>query len=130
MEYKAVKNPNRPGRPPSGCVWAKDEAGNPITNKKGEFGYRPATPEDLKKKSTGPKKKRGPKKGAGRKAAPELGEELKPALLLKKTYKSLSSSELEKIQGIVTGLIDSAKETEKVAIEKEIAKLQGQLKGL
>ena len=130
MEYKAVKNPNRPGRPPSGCVWVKDAEGNPVTNKKGEFGYRPATADDLKKKTAGAKKKRGPKKGAGRKAAPELGEELKPALLLKKTYKSLSSAELEKIQGIVTGLIEAAKEAEKSAIEKEIAKLQGQLKGL
>jgi len=130
MEYKAVKNPNRPGRPPSGCVWAKDDAGNPVTNKKGEFGYRPATAEELKKKSGGAKKKRGPKKGAGRKAAPELTEDLKPALLLKKTYKSLSSAELEKIKGIVGGLIDSAKEAEKATIQKKIEKLQGQLKGL
>ena len=30
MEYKAVKNSNKPGRPPSGCVWVKDEEGNEV----------------------------------------------------------------------------------------------------
>jgi hypothetical protein len=136
MEYKAVKNPNKPGRPPSGCVWVKDEEGNLKTNAKGEVAFRKATAEDLKnkkktaKKKTAKKKAAGKGRGRGRKAAPAISDDLKPALLLKKTYKDLSSDELEKIQGIVGSMIDSAKKAEKEKIEKQIDKLKSKLSDL
>lgn len=135
MEYKAVKNSSKPGRPPSGCVWVKDEKGNLTTNAKGEVAYRPATAEDIKQKAA--KKKPARKKstakktrGRGRKAAPEITEDMKPALLLKKTYKDLSSEELEKIQGIVGSMIDNAKQAERDQIEKQIDKLKTKLTDL
>jgi hypothetical protein len=130
MEYKKVKNSNKPGRPPSGCVWVKNEEGNLVTNSKGEVAYRPATAADQKKKKAVIGKKRGPKGKRGRKAAPVLDEEQKQALLLKKTYKDLSSKELEKVQGIVESLVDAAKDAEKRALENAINKLQTKLEKL
>jgi hypothetical protein len=125
MEYKAVKNPGKPGRPPSGCVWVKDDEGNLQTNAKGEVAFRKATAADLKKKKKSAKKKTSAKRG--RKAAPAIGEDLKPALLLKKTYKDLSSDELEKVKTIVGSMIDSAKKAEREKIEKQIDKLKSKL---
>lgn len=128
MEYKAVKNSSKPGRPPSGCVWVKDEQGNLKTNTKGEVAYRKATAEDLKKKKKPAKKTRAKKSGKrGRKAAPTISDDQKSALLLKKTYKDLSSDELEKIKGIVDSMIDSAKKEERSKIEKQIDKLKSKL---
>ena len=129
MEYKKVKNKQKPGRPPSGCVWVKDEAGTLVTNAKGEVAFRKATAADLQKKAA-PGKKRGRKSGRGRKATPILNEAQKQALLLKKTYKDLSASELEKVQGIVESLVDAARDAEKRALESAINKLQTKLEKL
>lgn len=133
MEYKAVKNSSKPGRPPSGCVWIKDEQGNLKTNEKGEVAFRKATAEDIKKKAKPARKKTASKKGGrgrGRKAAPEITDALKPALLLKKTYKDLSSDELEKIKSMVGSLIDDVKKAESEKLEKQIQKLQTKLTDL
>lgn len=130
MEYKEVKNTQKPGRPPSGCVWVKDENGNLKTNAKGEVAYRKATAADLKKKKTSTKKKRGPKAKRGRKAAPTLDDAQKQALLLKKTYKDLSAKELEKVKGIVESMVEAAKDAEKRALEQAINKLQTKLEKL
>jgi|GEM_PF-1079149 len=133
MEYKAVKNSNKPGRPPSGCVWVKDDEGNLKVNDKGEVAFRPATPADLKKKAA-KKKTRGRKKtagrGRGRKAAAELSDDQKSALTLKKTYKDLSANELQKVKTIVESLMESAKENERKQLEKQIDKLQNKLQKL
>ena len=130
MEYKKVKNSQKPGRPPSGTVWVKDENGNLTTNSKGEVAFRKATAADLEKKKAAAEKRRRPNRKRGRKAAPELNESQKQALLLKKTYKDLSSKELEKVKSIVTSLVDSAKENEKRVLEKAINKLQTKLEKL
>jgi len=129
MDYKKVKNKQKPGRPPSGCVWVKDESGSLVTNPKGEVAYREATAEDMKKKKA-PAKKRGPKGKRGRKAVPELNESQKKALLLKKTYKDLSVQELEKVKEIVDSLTESAKENEKRSLESAISKLKSKLENL
>jgi hypothetical protein len=129
MEYKTVKNSNKPGRPPSNCVWIKDDEGKLKTNAKGQIAFRPKTEEELNAKKT--VKKYKPKKGTrGRKAAPALSDDQKSALLLKKTYKDLTAAELEKIKTIVEGLVDGAKEAERVKLEKQINKLQGKLSKL
>ena len=132
MDYKSVKNPSKPGRPPSGCVWVKDEAGNLVTNDKGEVAYRKATAADKAKKKPA-KKARGRKKtaarGRGRKAV-SLGDDQKAAQLLKKTYKDLAADELAKIRGICDSLIESAKESERKQLEKQIGKLQNKLEKL
>ncbi len=124
MEFKQVKNPKRPGRAPAKCDWVRDADGNIQTNDKGEFAYRPLTDAELAAKDKKPKAKKAAKKSAakktGRKAAPELGEEQKAALLLKKTYRDLSSDELTKIKTIVGDLIDKAKDNEIAQLEKEI----------
>ena len=142
MEFKTVKNPARPGRAPGGHEWVRDENNNIITNEKGEYAYQPASGSKTKavapakkkaakgkraaKKKAAAKKKPAAKK-AGRKAAPDLTGELKSAMLLKKTYKDLTSEELVKIRDITSGLIEKAKEAEVAVIEKQIAKLQGKL---
>jgi hypothetical protein len=132
MEFKSVKNVNRPGRPPSKSVWAKDADGNFIRNEAGQFGYRPATAEDLANKKNRVSKKAGKKKGAPRapKADVILDKGLKKLLLSKKTYKILSATELLKIKDIVGGMVDSAKESEKSALARQVAKLQAQLANL
>jgi len=130
MDYKKVTNQKKPGRPPSGCVWVKDDEGTLVTNAKGEVAYREATAEDLKKKKATSGKKRGPKGKRGRKPAPVLDDSQKKALLLKKTYKDLSSKELEKVKGIVSSLVESAKEAEKRSLESAISKLQNKLEKL
>lgn len=122
MEYKKVTNKQKPGRPPSGYVWVKDESGTLVTNSKGEFAYRKATAADKKKKAAAKKKST-----RGRKAAPVISASQKQALLLKKTYKDLSSKELEKVHEIVVSLKDAAKDAEKRALEKAIEKLQTKL---
>jgi len=127
MDYKKVNNIGKPGRPPSGCVWAKDKDGKLVTNSKGEVGYRKATPADLKAK----KASRGTgRKKRGRKAK-TVGQEVdKSLLLLKRTYKELSSAELEKVQAIAASMVDKAKDQEKRALEKTISKLKGRLDDL
>jgi hypothetical protein len=52
------------------------------------------------------------------------------ALLLKKTYRDLTATELEKISGIVNSMVDAANEKEKKALESSIEKLQKKLKNL
>ncbi|WFB34710.1 hypothetical protein P3T73_11120 [Kiritimatiellota bacterium B12222] len=129
MEYKAVKNTKKPGRPPSESVWVKDEAGNLLTNDKGEVAYRPATAEELKKKKSVPSKKRGRK--AGRPNKEVISSEItSKSLLLKKTYKDLSAKELEKVKDIVTSMVESAREQEKKAIQSTIERLQSKLEKL
>ncbi len=51
LNYKPVKNRNKPGRPPSGCIWAKDEEGQKIFNEQGELAYREPTPEEVAAKA-------------------------------------------------------------------------------
>lgn len=130
METKKVKNPIKPGRPPRGCVWVKDKEGKLIVSPKGELAYRPETAADIKereaKKTAKPRKKRGRKKAA---ATTATGTDTS-SLLLKKTYKELSSKELERVKEIVESMVDKARENEKKAIEKTIDKLQGRLKNL
>lgn len=129
MEYKQVKNSKKPGRPPSGCVWEKDAEGNLTTNAKGEVAYRPATAADVKAKKKPAGKKRGRKPVSVKKA--QLNSPLSnPSLLLKKTYKELSSKELERVKEIVASMVDSAKEQEKKALQTSIDKLQSKLKKL
>lgn len=122
MEYKKVKNKQKPGRPPSGCVWVKDDDGNLVTKGRDEVAYRKATAADVKKKTAAKKKS-----ARGRKAAPVISASQKQALLLKKTYKELSSKELEKVHEIVVSLKDAAKDAEKRALESAISKLQTKL---
>lgn len=129
MDYKQVKNSKKPGRPPSGCVWVKDDEGNLKTNSKGEVAYRTATAEDLKKKKK-PAGKRGRKPGSKNKTAQLKGNIENSALLLKKTYKDLSAKELERVKEIVSSMVDSAKEQEKKTIQSTIEKLQSKLKKL
>lgn len=129
MEYKAVKNSKKPGRPPSGCVWVKDEEGNLKTNTKGEVAYRPATADDLKKKKKTSGKKRGRPSGSKKKGK-SIGEYKVSDLFLKKTYKELSSKELERVKETVASMVESAKEQEKKALESSIERLQKKLKNL
>lgn len=130
MEYKKIKNPIKPGRPPRGCVWVKDKEGKLIVSPKGELAYRPETAADRTeretKKASKPRKKRARKKTT----ATATAATDKSSLLLKKTYKELSSKELEKVKEIVGSMVDKAKESEKDAIKKTIDKLQGRLKDL
>lgn len=130
MQFKAVKNPNRPGRPPAGSEWVKDANNNIVTNDKGEFAYQPASAASPKKKAKKSAKKKSGAKKSGRKVAAELPENLKPALLLKKTYKDFTSDELAKIRDIAAGLIDKAKQAEATKLQKQIETLQGKLKKL
>ncbi len=132
MEFKKVKNPNKPGRPPSKCVWVKDEEGNIVTNPKGELAFRPATAADLKAKAKKKAAKAAPAKKRGRKPAVAVVEEVvaDKSLLLKRTYKDLPVSDLLKIRDIVESLVEGAKQKEldrlqkeKEAIEKKLAAL-------
>ncbi|MCH8512072.1 MAG: hypothetical protein LAT83_10530 [Kiritimatiellae bacterium] len=131
MEFKKVKNPKRPGRAPANCDWVRDAEGNIQTNDKGEFAFRKLTAAEIAAKAKKPKAKKTAKKTAakktGRKAAPELGESQKAALLLKKTYRDLTSDELTKIKNIAEDLIGKAKETEIAKLEKEIEAKQAKL---
>ena len=129
MEYKKIKNPKRPGRPPSECVWVKDAEGNLNFNENGEAAYRPATEEDLKNKKKPAGKKSARKPGRPRKATAAPQAE-KPALLLKKTYRDLSANELERVVEIVSSMVDNAKEQEKKGLKASIEKLQNKLKNL
>lgn len=130
METKKVKNPIKPGRPPRGCVWIKDKEGKLIVSPKGELAYRPETAADRAereaKRASKPRKKRGRKKATATAAVRSDTS----SLLLKKTYKELSSKELERVKEIVESMVDKAKESEKNAIKKTIDKLQGRLKDL
>lgn len=133
MEYKAVKNPNKPGRPPSGCVWVKDKQGNLVANDKGELAFRKKTAAEMKAKPAKKKTRGRPAakktRGRGRKAV-TLASDPNAALTLKKTYKDLSVEDLGKIRGIVDSLMTSAKENERKQLEKQIDKLQGKLENL
>lgn len=128
IQYKPVKNPKYPGRPPSGCVWIKE--GDAIkTNAKGEVAYRQAKPGELKAKKAKTKastKPRGRKKGT---AKPDLSD-VRSVLLSKRSYNELSFEELQRVVEIASSKIDAAKAAEKAKIEKQIDKLQGKLKGL
>lgn len=131
MDYKKVKNSKKPGRPPSGCVWVKDNEGNLKTNSTGEVAYRPATAEDLlnKKKPTAKKGKRGPKPGSKNKKK-TIGDYKVSDLFLKKTYKELTAKDLERVKETVASMVDSAKVQEKKAIQSSIEKLQNKLSKL
>ena len=133
-KYKPVKNAQKPGRPPSGCVWVKDDSGNLKTNAKGEVGYRPATAADLaakKAKAAKMKPGRKPGRGPGRPRKVATADAPSNALLLsKRTYNDLSYSELQTIAEIVAGKLASKKATEQDRIQKEIAALKGQLSNL
>jgi len=131
MLFKKVKNPNRPGRAPGGYEWVRDANNVILTNDKGEFAYQEAGTAPAAKKAV--KGKRGKKKSAAKKAgrkAVEVTDDLRSALVLKKTYAGLSSATLEKIRDIADSLIDKAKESEKSALEKQILKLQNKLENI
>jgi hypothetical protein len=123
-EYKAVKNPQRPGRPPSGCEWVK-ENGVAVTNDKGEMAYQPKSKSSAKKasKKTVSRKKTA---GRGRKAA-EISEDSLAALTLKKTYAALPYESIVKINKITESLMEKAKEARKAELEKIIDKTKKEL---
>jgi len=134
LNYKPVKNQDKPGRPPRGCVWAKNEEGKKIFNEQGELAYREATSEEIaakaaKKaaKATKKVKKQGKR---GRKAAPQLPEDALAALTLKRTYSALSYIELEKVASIISGLMTKRKELERARLEKELSDIQTKLGSL
>jgi len=135
LNFKPVKNQDKPGRPPSGCVWAKDDEGKKILNEQGELAYREATPEDVAAKAAGKAEKatkKGKKSGAkrGRKAAPQLSEDAQSALTLKRTYSNLSYADLEKVASIVSELMTKRKDMERVRLEKELSDIQAKLGAL
>ena len=133
VKYKPVKNAQKPGRPPSGCVWVKDDAGNLKTNAKAEVGYRPATAADLaaKKKKAAKKPGRKPGRGPGRprKVVAEASTS-NEALLSKRTYNELSYSDPQTVAEIIAAKLASKKATEQDRIQKEISALKGQLSNL
>jgi len=131
MLYKPVKNRDKPGRPPSGCIWAKDEEGKKIFNEQGELAYREETPEEKAAKAA--EKARMAEKRAKRNKKRESKVEsnrldVAPAsLTLKRTYSSLSYTELEKAGSIISGLLQKRKDQERVRLEKELADIQAKL---
>ncbi len=123
-QYKAVKNVQRPGRPPSGSEWVK-ENGVAVTNDKGELAYQPKTKSAPKKTA---------KKGAVRKKrtakaakAPEISDESLAALTLKKTYASLPYESIVKINKITESLLEKARDARKAELEKLIDKTKKEL---
>lgn len=123
-QYKAVKNVQRPGRPPSGFEWVK-ENGVSVTNDKGELAYQPVSKASAKK---------APKKTAARKKAPgkkvKAVKESEPSfaeLTLKKTYAALPYESIVKINQITASLMDKAKEARKAELEKLIDKTKKEL---
>ena len=134
LNYKPVKNQDKPGRPPSGCVWAKDEQGQKIFNEQGELAYRELTPEEVEakaaEKAAKAAKKRKKQEKRARKAAPKLPEDSQAALTRKRTYSVLSYDELEKVASIVSELISKRKDMERVRLEKELSDIQAKLGSL
>ena len=135
LNYKPVKNRNKPGRPPSGCIWAKDEEGQKIFNEQGELAYREATPEEIAAKAAekvakANKKSKKQVGKRGRKAAPQLSEDALAALTLKRTYSALSYVELEKVASIASGLMAKRKDLERARLEKELSDIQTKLGSL
>jgi hypothetical protein len=135
LNYKPVKNRDKPGRPPSGCIWAKDEEGKKIFNEQGELAYREATPEEIaakaaEKAAKAIKKDKKTAAKRGRKPAPQLPEDAQAALTLKRTYTVLSYVELEKVGSIVSGLMAKRKELERARLEKELSDIQAKLGSL
>ncbi len=134
LNYKPVKNRNKPGRPPSGCIWAKDEEGQKIFNEQGELAYREPTPEEVAakaaEKAAKAAKKSKKQEKRGRKAAPQLPEDAQAALTLKRTYSALSYVELEKVSSIISGLMAKRKEMERARLEKELSDIQAKLGSL
>ncbi len=128
-KYKKVKNVKRPGRPPSGSAWAKDDKGNYIRNAAGEFAYGPAT-KSTKAKSAKPGRKKkaavGRKPGRAKKVDVVVDDKLHAILLSKKTYKQLSSADLLKISTYCNTLMDAAKAADMKKIDREISKLESQ----
>ncbi|MCC5844724.1 MAG: hypothetical protein JJU05_10775 [Verrucomicrobia bacterium] len=123
-QYKAVKNVQRPGRPPSGFEWVK-ENGVAVTNDKGELAYQPKSETAPKKAS---KKTAGRKKSAAKgKKAVEVPESSLAALTLKKTYAALPYESIVKINKITESLLEKAKEARKAELEKIIDKTKKEL---
>lgn len=126
-QYKAVKNPQRPGRPPKGTEWVK-ENGEAVTNDKGEMAYQPKSEAPAK---PAPKKTRGKKKTAGKKQKdPVISDSLIPALSVKKTYTALPYDVIVKINKFTGDLMDKAKEARKAELAKIIDKTQKELDAL
>lgn len=122
IQYKDVKNPNKPGRAPAGCVWVKED-GQLLRNEQGQVAYRPMTATD--------KRRRGGKKSAKRpaKAAMPSEPELAPGQLLKKrTYQGLSFQQLEEVSGLVADLIERRRAAERERLEAELAAVKDKLK--
>jgi hypothetical protein len=121
IQYKPVKNPKNPGRPPSGCVWIK-EGDTLKTNTKGEIAFRKAKPGELKaKKYKATKKRPGRRKATAKTDASDV----RSVFLGKRAYNELSADELEKVVAIASFKIDAAKAAEKAKLQKQIEKLKG-----
>lgn len=123
-QYKAVKNVQRPGRPPGGCEWVKKD-GVAVTNDKGELAYQPKSAQSAKPAA---KKRGAKKKTAGKKSRSSVGtEDSLAALTLKKTYASLPYESIVKINKITESLLDKAKEARKAELEKIIDRTKKEL---
>ena len=123
IKYKEVKNPNKPGRAPSGCVWVKED-GQLLRNKSGQLAYREMTDAE-RNKSPKPKKTR-----MRRKRAQVLEAAPTNALLNAKTYQDLSYDQLQNVAALVGDLLDKQRAVERKRLEAELAEVKEKLKQL
>lgn len=125
IEYKKPKNPDRPGRPPQGCIWVR--AANGTIQKQGaKLGYRKMTDAEIA--AAGKKKKSRVSKKTTRVAAST--EEPRDILLRKGSYGTLSYDDLAKIEGWVQAAMERRKTAEKESVASQIKDLQAKLKTL
>lgn len=124
IQFKPVKNPNKPGRAPKGCVWVK-ENGQLVRNDEGYIAFREMTAADRRKASPG--RKRGRPKAETPLPQPEAA----PAVLLKKrTYKELSYQQLEQVAVLLNELMEKQRESERRRLESELEEVQEKLRRL
>ncbi len=120
LNYKSIKNQDKPGRPPRGCIWAKDEEGQRIFNDQGEIAYREATQEEMEAKTAEKEAKVAKKQSKGAEST----------LTLKGTYSTLSYTALEKVISIATDLMADRKNQERSRLEQELSDIQSKLGAL
>lgn len=129
IKYKAVKNADKPGRPPAGSAWVKTANGRVRTNSKGELGYRALSSAELKAAKARQKKRRARKGGPGP-GRPSTSAIDPAALLRKSTYTGLTYDELGAAVEIIEGLRTERRKTEKHRLQKEISALRKKLTGM
>lgn len=124
IQFKEVKNPNKPGRAPTGCVWVKED-GELLRNAEGHVAYRPLTEAEQRtgrSKMTVGRRKRVP---GG------MDTQIAPGVLLKKgTYKPLSFEQLEQVLDLLNELLDKQRAAERQRLEEELAAVQERLNEL